>query len=50
MTHESNHWANIGGKNPNASYDQFKAGGASDSQAAEATAAAARARAASGKS
>lgn len=41
---ESNHWGNIGAQNPGRSADDFKRGGASDSQAAEAAAASQRAK------
>lgn len=44
MSSESNYWGNIGAQNPNGTAADFKRGGASDSQASEAAAAAARAR------
>lgn len=50
MSHESNYWANIGSKNPNSGYDQFRQNGLNDSQAREAAAAAERARNAGSKS
>lgn len=50
MSHESNYWSNVGSKNPNSGYDQFRQSGLSDSQAREAAAAAQRARQGGSKS
>lgn len=44
MSSESNYWGNVGANNPNAGASDFKRQGASDSQAAEAAAAAQRAK------
>lgn len=49
MSSESNHWGNRGAQSGNTNPDHYKRQGASDSQANEAAAAAARARAAQGK-
>jgi hypothetical protein len=50
MSHESNYFGNVGSKQPNSGFDDFRKQGLNDSQAREAAAAAERARNSGSKS